>query len=221
MNKLRGILLGTLIWIVYKILSATWRVTLYEPPEMQSLLSKRTPIILSHFHGDEIVLLSLITQYRIATIASTSKDGEIMNAILWFMRVKTSRGSSTRGGASALRGLIRLCQQGYNCGFAVDGPKGPIYEIKPGVFEASRLLNAPIFAAGVTVGRAWHFPKSWNKTFLPKPFSQVQISWLGPMGPIDKSFDPRSSDLAKALQNQLFDARRHSANLIATTASES
>jgi lysophospholipid acyltransferase (LPLAT)-like uncharacterized protein len=214
-NKFRGLILGFLIWIIYKIISSTWRVSVFEPQDMKDLLVQKTPLILSHFHGDELVLISLVKKYKIATMTSTSRDGEIMNTALKLLGAKTSRGSSTRGGVSALKGLIQLCKSGHSCSFAVDGPKGPIFEVKPGVFETSRLLKAPIFACGVTVDRAWHFPKSWNKTFLPKPFSKVQIYWQGPALWIDKSIDPRDSNLAKALQNQLFDARRHSANLIA------
>ena len=221
MNKLRGIVLGFLIWIIYKIISSTWRVTLFEPPDMKDLLLKKKPLILSHFHGDELVLISLVKKYQIATMTSTSKDGEIMNTALKLLGAKTSRGSSTRGGVSALKGLIDFCKQGHSCSFAVDGPKGPIFEVKPGVFEISRLLKAPIFACGVSADQAWHFPKSWNKTYFPKPFSKVNIFWQGPALWVDKTIDPRDPVLAKALQNQLFDARRQSANLIAARASQS
>ncbi len=221
MNKLRGIVLGFLIWIIYKIISSTWRVTLFEPPDMKDLLLKKKPLILSHFHGDELVLISLVKKYQIATMTSTSKDGEIMNTALKLLGANTSRGSSTRGGVSALKGLIDFCKQGHSCSFAVDGPKGPIFEVKPGVFEISRLLKAPIFACGVSADQAWHFPKSWNKTYFPKPFSKVNIFWQGPALWVDKTIDPRDPVLAKALQNQLFDARRQSANLIAARASQS
>ena len=144
-----------------------------------------------------------------------------MHMALKLLGAKTSRGSSTRGGVSALKGLIQLCKNGHSCSFAVDGPKGPLYEIKPGVFETSRLLRAPIFACGVSVDRAWSFPKSWNKTYFPKPFSKVHIFWQGPALWIDKTHDPRDPHLAKSLQNQLFDARRQSANLIAAKPAQS
>jgi len=221
MNKLRGFFLGFLIWILYKILSSTWKINVVEHPEMTMHISKRNPVILAHFHGDELVLLSLIRKYRTATITSTSKDGEIMTTAVWFAGGKTVRGSSTRGGAAALKGLLRLCKSGHNCSLAVDGPKGPLFEIKPGVFEISRLLRAPIFSGGVWVDRAWHFPKSWNKTFLPKPFAKVNVYWRGPALWVDKTVNPRDIDLAKTLKNQLFDARRQSANLIAATAAQS
>ncbi len=215
MNKIRGFILGFIVWIIYKIISLTWKFKITEPHEMTEELRQKKGIILAHFHGDEIALISLTKRYKIATMTSTSKDGEIMNTTLNLLGAKTSRGSSTRGGIGALRGLVRLTKNGRSASFAVDGPKGPVNEVKPGVFEFSRLTGANIYTCGVFCDRAWIFPKSWNKTYLPKPFAKLNIVWLGPTLSVDKDLDPRSPELAKALQFQLFDARRNAANFIA------
>jgi len=212
-SRLRGFFLGFLIWIVYRSLSFTWRIKIHEPDSLKKNRAEKNPVILAHFHGDELALVALTPIYRIATITSTSKDGELMTTVLRLMGGKTSRGSSTRGAVSALKGLIEHCKNGSNSSFAVDGPKGPLYEVKPGVFELSRLMKSEIFAAGVYCDRAWRFPKAWNKTYLPKPFANIHIVWLGPTGPITKLDDPRSPELAKALQNQLFAAQQQAAKV--------
>ncbi|MES2802428.1 MAG: DUF374 domain-containing protein [Bdellovibrionota bacterium] len=214
MYKIRGLILGFIIWVIYRALLMTWKIRLVEPESMKIMMNERKPFILAHFHGDEIPLLSLAGHYKIATMTSTSKDGEMMNTVLHLLGAKTSRGSSTRGGISALKGLLQFCKNGSNCSMAVDGPKGPIFEVKPGVFEIARLMKAPIFAGAVACDRAWHFPKSWNKAFLPKPFAQVSIFWTPFSFTIDKNTDPRSPELANSLKNQLFDARSQSAKFI-------
>ena len=225
MNKIKGKFLGFIAWVFYRLISSTWKVSVFEPPEMQDLLAQKKPLVLAHFHGDELVLISLVKRYKIATMTSTSKDGEIMNTALSLLGAKTSRGSSTRGGVSALKGLLQLCKQGHSCSFAVDGPKGPLYEVKPGVFEVARLTKAPIFCCGVAVEnkelRAWNFPRSWNKTYFPKPFAKVQVFWQGPAVWVDKSLDPRDVNLAKALQNQLFAAQQQARILIADNTPQS
>ena len=213
MNKLRAWFLGIIAWVVYKTLSATWRIHVAEDDALKKDRASGTPVILSHFHQDELVLISLAATYKVATMTSTSKDGEIMTIVLRFMGVRVSRGSSTRGGAGALRGLVQLCKKGSNSTFAVDGPRGPIYEPKPGVFEFSRLLKSSIYAGGVHCENAWRFPRAWNKAFLPKPFAKVIVVWSKALDPVTKDQDPRSPDLAKALQNQLFAARQHATNL--------
>lgn len=210
MHKIRGLILGFIIWVIYRTLLMTWKVRLVEPEAMKTMLKEKKPFILAHFHGDEIPLISLASRYKIATMTSTSKDGEMMTTVLHLLGAKTSRGSSTRGGISALKGLIQYCKNGSNSSMAVDGPKGPIYEVKPGVFELARLIKAPIFAGGVSCDRAWHFPRSWNKAFLPKPFAQVNIVWTPFNFTIDKTTDPRSPELANSLKNQIFAARSQS-----------
>lgn len=213
MHKIRGLFLGFIVWVIYKLLSMTWRVRIQEPDDMKSLMKEKKPIILAHFHGDEIPLISLVSRYKIATMTSTSKDGEMMNTVLLLLGAKTSRGSATRGAVSALKGLLKYCKEGSNCSMAVDGPKGPIYEVKPGVFEIARLAKAPIYAGGISCDRAWHFPRSWNKAYLPKPFAQLNVVWIPFSFTVDKNTDPRSSELANSLKNQLFDARSQSAKL--------
>jgi lysophospholipid acyltransferase (LPLAT)-like uncharacterized protein len=170
---------------------------------MKKAIQDRTPLVLAHWHGDELVLVNLMRRYRIATIASTSKDGEMMNTVIRLFGGVTSRGSSTRGAVGALKGLLTLAKKGYNVSFAVDGPKGPIYKVKPGVFETSRLMKAPIFVSGIKCSSAIQFPNSWNKTYLPKPFSKIQIVWSGPWGPVNRTTDPRDTAIAQELEDLL------------------
>lgn len=211
----RKYILPYIVYLFYRTLSLTWRVRLIEPQSLQNALENTSPVVLSHWHGDELALLSIVKRYRLATIASQSKDGELMASVLKLLGAKTSRGSSTRGGVQALKGLLRLVKEGANCSFAVDGPKGPIYKVKPGVFELSRMINAPVYAAGVYCDRAWHFPKSWNKTYLPKPFAKMIIFWVGPMNPVQRETDPRNPDLALELEGLLTQAKAQASKFIA------
>jgi lysophospholipid acyltransferase (LPLAT)-like uncharacterized protein len=197
-----------LVYLLYRTLMLTWRVQISEPSEMQQRLLEKKPFILAHWHGDELALLQFMRRYNIATIVSTSRDGELMNSVASWLGAKTSRGSSTRGAVSALKGLIRLVRAGHNCSFAVDGPKGPIHKVKPGVFEVSRALEIPIFWAGVACDRALYFPKSWNKTFLPKPFAKIYVRWEGPLAPPLKHDDPRENSRLSFLEDSLHSARR-------------
>lgn len=212
-HKLRGILVGSIVWLIYRLISWSWRIELHEPEPLKTHLKNKTSFVLAHFHGDEIALLFLVRRYRLSTMISTSKDGEMMNTIYKLFGGKTSRGSSTRGGVAALKGLIELTKNGSSCGVAVDGPKGPIYEVKPGIFEMSRLMKSEIYSGGAYCESAWRFPRSWNQTYFPKPFARVVIVWTGPLGPITKADDPRSAELAKKLQDQLFGARQQAADL--------
>jgi lysophospholipid acyltransferase (LPLAT)-like uncharacterized protein len=216
----RKYFLAFLVWIFYRILSWTWQLEVREPPEMRNFLRRKTPVILAHWHGDEIPLVSLVRRYRIATIISTSKDGEMMNTVVRLLGGTAARGSSTRGGSSALKGLIRIMKnEGRNTSLAVDGPKGPIHVVKPGIFELSRLMEGPMFAAGVSCDRKWVFEKAWNKAYIPKPFAKIIIVWVGPVGPVTRQMDPRSPELAQQLTHALHEARQSAVKEIAAPGS--
>ena len=215
----RKYILSFFVWLIYKTLYFTWRVRFHEPEELKNRLdTKDIPLIFAHYHGDEIALLQLIPKYRIATMSSKSKDGELMSGLIWLMGGRSSRGSSSRGAVEALKGLVKIMKkEKFNACLAVDGPKGPIYKVKPGVFEISRLTHGQLYFGGVHCDRAFHFPKAWNKTFLPKPFAIVDIVWLGPYGPYDKSSDPRDPKLLGEAESLLVSARSKAKELFDQT----
>lgn len=208
-------LAAALVYVIYRALKLTWRVRLIEPPEMKKAMRDRAPFLMAHWHGDEILLLQVIGRYRTATIVSTSKDGEIMNNLIRFFGAVSSRGSSTRGAVGALKGLFRLIREGHPSSFAVDGPKGPLHKVKPGIFETSRALDLPIYVAGVACDRAFEFPKSWNKTYLPKPFARIHLEWRGPRPAIARDLDPRDPELARQLEVELHAAKQQAVASIA------
>ena len=110
-------------------------------------------------------------------MTSTSVDGQLIDYVIRKLGGATAKGSSTRGGSNALRGLVSagLMEEGYRASMAVDGPKGPIYQVKPGVFELSKLAGAWIAPLGVANSSQFVFQKSWNKARLPKPFRSVVV----------------------------------------------
>ena len=212
MNKLKGLL----IFLFYRILMMTWRIRVHEDSEVIDWFEQKKPSVLAHWHGDEYSLYHLAHRYPIATMISTSKDGDLVNFVMKAMGAKTSRGSSTRGGVSALKGLIRLLKEGRTTSVAVDGPRGPYHEVKPGIFELARMSKAQIFPLGVYVDRAFHFPNSWNKAYLPKPFAKIQVIVSRPIPMITKDQNPRSPELAKDLGLAIDDASRRAAERFAT-----
>ena len=182
---------------------------------MTDLLQKSSPLILAHWHGDELALIHLVKRYRLATMTSTSSDGSLVNYVIEKLGGATSRGSSTRGGVSALKGLIRLLRSGRTTSVAVDGPKGPIYIPKPGVFELSKVCGAPIVPVGVAVESAFRFKRSWNKTYLPYPFTKVCVVFGEPLNALTKDDDAHAREHVDQLTNALAVAKQQASKIIA------
>lgn len=202
----RRYVLPWLVWIFYRLWTASWRIQIIESEEMKAALQSGEPLVLAHWHGDELCVVHLVTRYKIATMTSTSKDGQLIDFVVHKLGGATSRGSSTRGGVAALKGLVRLVNQGYRGSVAVDGPKGPIYQVKPGIFELSRLTKAKIFPVGAACDRSFIFHKSWNKAKLPKLFSRVVIYFGEPLAAINREESPKSDELAQRLSTGIWNA---------------
>jgi lysophospholipid acyltransferase (LPLAT)-like uncharacterized protein len=205
----RRYLLPWIAWWFYRAWTWTWRLECHEAPGLQEARRRGERLIFSHWHGDELCILTLVTAYNIATMTSTSKDGQLIDFVIRRLSGATSKGSSTRGGIGALKGLVRLMREGYCASMAVDGPKGPLHKVKPGVFELSRLANARIVPMGAASSRSIVFQKSWNKAKLPKPFARVHVHFSEPWSAISRDIDVKdihlaerlASDIAKACQS--------------------
>lgn len=208
----KKLILKNLVWFFYRTLYATWRVQIIEPPELSELKKNNKSFILAHWHGDELAVLFLVKHFGLATMTSTSKDGELINHVIHKFGGKTSRGSSTRGGVSALKGLIKLCKNGNPTSVAVDGPKGPIYKVKPGVFEISRLTGAPIFSIGACVKKKIVSKKSWNNGYIPKPFAKVVVTFK-PYKTITKDMEPKDELYANELAKVITDTNKYACDI--------
>lgn len=167
-----------LSWIVlgiYRVLAGTWRTTVVASPEFQADFAAGKPLIFAHWHRDELAVLKHVGRFRIATMTSHSKDGQLIDFVIRRLGGATAKGSSSRGGAGALRTLVRLVKSGYNASIAVDGPRGPIYRAKAGVFELSKLTGARIIPVGIASRNRYIFARAWNQARLPLPFTRIVV----------------------------------------------
>jgi lysophospholipid acyltransferase (LPLAT)-like uncharacterized protein len=212
----RSRVLPFLIWLIYLPLKLTWRFEVHESPELKLAIENNELAVLTHWHGDELGILYFAKRYRASAMTSTSKDGEIINGFLNLIGVPTARGSSTRGGVSALKGILRLAKLGFRPSFAVDGPKGPYHKVKPGALEVAKLLACPIHPLGVACSKSFVFQKSWNKTYLPLPFARIVLVWGKPLSRVPRDLDLRGSDILGQLEAALLDAGQKARQIVAT-----
>jgi lysophospholipid acyltransferase (LPLAT)-like uncharacterized protein len=142
--------------------------------------------IIAVFHETTLSLYRHATQYlqkkkhaTMVALVSQSKDGEIIHQTFARSRLKSVRGSSTRGGTGAFRALLKEMKQKHVPIFTVDGPKGPRHEVKPGVIATASLTGAPILYLDARYDRHYQF-KSWDKHFFPKFGAKLYIQYGEP-----------------------------------------
>lgn len=123
-----------------RLLYATLRVKHIDSEKIEKL----PQYIIAFWH--EHLVMMLHSRYRrpIRVMVSRSKDGEYIADAFSHYGVDVARGSTTRGGTAALRGLIRAAREGSNIVFTPDGPKGPRRIAKEGIVMAAQATGLPI-----------------------------------------------------------------------------
>jgi hypothetical protein len=82
-----------------------------------------------------------------------------------------------------------------------DGPKGPLYQVKPGAVIAAKEAGAPIIPLTWDAKPCWHL-STWDKMMLPKPFSTIHVKF-GPPVIIPKEGDGAKQENAALLEGAL------------------
>ena len=101
-------------------------------------------IILAFWHAQQLMIPTGYRGPGANVLISRHQDGEIIARIIARFGHRAVRGSSTRGGALALRELIRLGRSGADLVVTPDGPKGPRHVAKLGVIQLAKATGLPI-----------------------------------------------------------------------------
>ena len=112
----------------------------------------------------------------IYAMISQSTDGDILAKSVSWLGIQAVRGSSSHGGTAALKRMIEILNHEGNVALAVDGPRGPLHTIHPGIFLIAKMTGAAIVPLTWKYDKTWTF-KSWDKAKLAKPFSTIQLKF--------------------------------------------
>ena len=178
--------LAWLIVTVVKLLLRTLRVTREGP----SLCGGG---VVAFVHGEQLPLLLHLPMGPAVTPISLSADGQLQTVVMSRFKIKSVRGSSSRGGLSALRQLraMMLAQGELFSLIALDGPRGPYAEPKPGAAYLAATLNKPLWLCRARCDRAWTL-NTWDQFMIPKPFSHVHITTQLLTPVVQTASEPRS-----------------------------
>ena len=132
------------------------------------------PQILCFWHNRIPIATYFWRHRKIIVMSSQSFDSEYIARFIQRFGYGAVKGSSTRGGKGALIQMIRQVRGGKSAAFTVDGPRGPIYEAKPGAVLLAAKSNALIVPFSISLNRYWQLP-SWDKIQIPKPFARAIV----------------------------------------------
>jgi len=163
-----------------RAIGCTWRFRIITEEIVDDARTHSPHVIFAFWHGRMLPLSYRYRNKSIHVLASSHRDGELMGQTIRQLGFGHVRGSSTRGGAKAIRELVAKLEEGYDLGITVDGPKGPRHEVKLGPLEIAKLSGAPVVPAAVSSKSHWVFP-SWDAFEVPRPFTTVYVRFGRPV----------------------------------------
>ncbi|MBX7223303.1 MAG: lysophospholipid acyltransferase family protein [Blastocatellia bacterium] len=137
-------------------------------------------IIYTFWHNRILGATLFFRQRGIVVMTSQSFDGEIIARVIQNFGYGAARGSASKGSIQALKGMVRCVRDGHDVAFTIDGPKGPVYQAKPGAVMLARMSGAAILPMCVTTKNFWEL-RSWDRFRIPKPFSRARIAYGTPI----------------------------------------
>ncbi|HET7435084.1 MAG TPA: lysophospholipid acyltransferase family protein [Thermoanaerobaculia bacterium] len=160
--------------------------------------------VLAFWHAHLLLMLHSRHGRPITVMSSRSRDGQYIAGVFKWYGVSVVRGSTSRGGSAALRGLIRNARTGSNIVFTPDGPRGPARKAKDGVIFAARATGLPIIPVAFAAKKKRRLA-SWDRMVVPYPFTRA-IYLYGPPIHIARDADAeKERERLETIMNALAD----------------
>jgi len=192
---LRGCVVQVISWLL-RGLYVTLRPVYVQRQCERRVLHTGKPMVLAFWHGRMVYFIHLYHRQRFTVLVSQSRDGEFISQVLARFGLHVTRGSSSRGGMRALLEIVGRMRQGFHVAVTPDGPRGPRYQVQPGIVLVAKKTGAAILPA--TYNAKWKkVLGSWDGFILPLPFSRVVVVYGEPI------YVPSSASAAKLQANRL------------------
>lgn len=124
------------------------------------------PAIFAIYHGRMSGLCGLRPRQKLTILISHSRDGEMIARAAHAMGFSTARGSSAHGGVKGALEMVSASKANRRLAFTVDGPRGPVYEVKEGIVRLAELTRLPIIPF-VCHARQAYWMESWDNFMAP------------------------------------------------------
>lgn len=173
-------------------------------------------VIFAMWHSDQCSLHGIPFKKRknVNILISKSGDGEVIARVVqrWgFSTVRGSKDKGTRkkGGVRATMEMIEKVNEGQNVAIMVDGPAGPLHEIKNGVIKVAK------HTGGAIIPMVWYSPDktlvkfpTWDKFKIPLGFTKIVILYGEPIYVPENSTLEEDNAIKEKLKQALFDLEK-------------
>jgi lysophospholipid acyltransferase (LPLAT)-like uncharacterized protein len=166
-----------------------------------------TPFIFAFWHNRTALMPAFWARFSgersLAMFISRSRDGQFITDVASHFGVKAVRGSSSKFGSSAALAAVHAARDPMtDIAITPDGPRGPRYQIHPGLIRIAQMTQRPIVA--VTYKLAWKYQlNSWDRFQIPFPFSACCLKISEPISVPENATDLELDEVRKRVSEAL------------------
>lgn len=184
------------------LLHASVRVRHFNASNIMALNESNRRYMLAFWHCHLLLMVFARYDKPITVMISRHRDGEYIASTMRRFGVDAVRGSSSRGGITALKEMVGFSERGWNMAITPDGPRGPARVAQPGVVVAAWLADVPIIPVAVISAKKTQL-RSWDRFEIPHPFTRVIYVYGDPItippGPDSEDLEPWRARVESAL----------------------
>jgi lysophospholipid acyltransferase (LPLAT)-like uncharacterized protein len=198
------LVLAYIIRIILRLLLLTCRFHVHGKENLHSAI-KGGPSMIALWHNRLLLcapsLLKITTNEIFTAFISKSRDAEILASYTTsYPRGRAIR-VSHNARQHALKALIECLKKTDQIPIITpDGPRGPRYQVKPGIVLAAKETNASIVPFSWESTGYWEIP-TWDAFRIPKPFSTINAIFGKP---IQLNQEHSMDSALSALQEHLY-----------------
>lgn len=198
--------MSKLITGVVRSLAATYRFRWDGQPGVRGPVGFEH-CLLAIWHQNLFAGILAQTGRRHVVIVSRSGDGNPVTHLCENLGHTVARGSSRskgrdKGGQEAKQAMIEALRSGLPGAVTVDGPRGPIFQVKPGIVDMARQTGLPIVPYLPMPQRYWSF-SSWDRFRLPYPFTRIDVHYGAPIFVPQSATDAELADYQEQVRQAL------------------
>jgi lysophospholipid acyltransferase (LPLAT)-like uncharacterized protein len=201
-KRLQARLISSVGYPIVAALASTYRWRQQGTAHLDEVARSGRQPIMAFWHGRILPATYFFRRRGIVVITSENFDGEWIAGIIERFGYGTARGSTSRGAKRALLQLKRDMAAGRPAAFTLDGPRGPANVAQPGAVWLAKVTGNPVVPFHIESRSHWTL-RSWDRTRIPKPFTDVAIAIGEPLEVPPDADEPAIEDARVSLETRL------------------
>ena len=168
--------------LLYLLIFAVCKTLRFDIQGQQSVEEEKRQgqnVLFAVWHQATFVMFYLYRDKQACVVTTPEIRGRVLGKVaewMGYINITLPLESEKFDAARGFARMLKTIRSGHDAVIAVDGPKGPLFEVKPGVHFLSEKAAVPIIAVAVRADKKITLFWRWDRYFIPLPFSKVTVT---------------------------------------------